>query len=293
MTDRYAALAARVQGLEDALVEWIASVLARAEIDVDVRAGGSGSDTGLQLRPRRVSPEKPPDVGLDYGLMGSWGTERAEPGGPVPMEWLEVGHAIRRRFEALTVEQDESDEPLPPPRPLVLDRLPSALQHWYGSRSPAAGSDSFPDEPWLTDDGRARLPYLSWYPGFEVSLDYQVGLVGDPPVSTAATLAVLATAVRLERMLPTSLPSSDVSPDVSSLLEALDDGESMTAAADAPLQVSFTVEPAGPDEGPGLLLSLRLPVLRGVTVRPGSQLGWRTAAPKRRHPTPSWKPRDE
>ncbi len=288
MSDTYRALSERILGLEGALIDWTRSVLSGAGLDLPVAAEQAEAQAGLRLRVRRVDPEKPPDVGLDFGLMGVWGSVDSAGNGPVPAEWVHVGQTVRRRFEELAAEQDSSGEPVPPPVPLALDRLPAPLRRWYSERpDPDGDVGGWPAQPWLTDDGRARLPYLSWYPGFNLSVEYDMVLQGRPPVSPAAVFGVLATALRLERSLPTPLFETVVSADVSALLEALGagGGEPLIAAPQEPMRVAVTLE-ASPDDdgGAALRVGLRLPLLRGVSLRPASQLAWRTAPPNRSRP---------
>jgi hypothetical protein len=297
MSENLRALTDRILGLEHALVGWSRTALAGAGLALEVGTEAAPIASGLLLRARRVDPEKPPDVGLDFGLMGVWGSRDAGGSGPVPAEWSAVGHAIRSRFEQLAAEQDESGEPVPPPVPLALDRLPDALRSWYAAQPPPSpDAGGWPGQPWLTDDGRARLPYLSWYPGFNLAVEYDLVLVGGPAVSPAAVFGVLATALRLEKSLPTALPETDVPPEVLALLSALGDGgaEPLAVAPQEPMRVALTLEsPAPEDGGPGLRLGLRLPLLRGVSLRPASQLGWRTAPPQRSAPPFGRRGRDE
>ncbi len=290
MTHPYAALAERVQGLEDALVDWVASVLSHAELTVGVERGPT--ETGVRVHPQRVLPERPPDVGIDYALMGMWGSD--EPAaGPVPAEWAAVGLAVRKRFEAMALEQSGSEDLPPPAHPLDPAQLPQALARWYETQPAVHGSASWTEEPWLTDSGRARLPFLSWYPGFEVGLDYRVDAIGELPVSRAAILAVIATAMRLERVLSTPLPSASVPPPVVSLLAALNEDGDIVPAPAPDLQVSFNVEShAEPGGEPWLGVSLRLPVLRGVRLRPSVAATLRTAPPKRPEAKARWRSRN-
>ena len=230
------------------------------------------SEPSLVIFPYRITPfphlvENTPGV----NLTGNWLTT-ARPGDPsqqrrlqgrsasasqlLPHTWRAVGKAVGRRLrwlvEGIGANQLGAGRNMrghrgPMMAQITLDSLPPRLRDWYkaaheGQRevwesvAMLVTPDPDPYEPWLYDVNGveyARLPYLTWMPGFDMTFFYL--LVGqgearrdadwnpvDPPLSMPA-LTVISAGIQLERQLNLHANPWLISPYLIELIEILDE----------------------------------------------------------------------
>ncbi len=296
MDPLYRALADGARILQETLRNWADQRLEGAGLTDALPVGLSPAPAPVvQLSLLSLAPGSPPEVGADFSLMGRWGSPESgdfDASAHVPGEWLAIGCAVRRTFEQLVTAATPDAEPgvVPRPRLIPLDGLPATLSTWFRDQPKLSVGAGWPEESWtVTRKGvpSARLPFLTWYPGFDLALSYS--FQAEPGPLAGPALAVLATAAQSERRLRVPVPSVFVPDQISSLLGALGsvpapegardltellEGAS-TPAVDIPLRVL-------PGDGQlRVCIATELPVARGPRLVPGATLLRRTAPPQR------------
>lgn len=296
MDPLYRALADGARILQETLRDWADARLDAAGLRDALPVGLSPAPAPVvQLALLSLAPGSPPEIGADFSLMGRWGsseTGHVDASTLVPSEWLAIGRGVRRACEHLVTAATPAPEPgvVPAPRLVPLEGLPAPLSTWFRDQPMMSPGVGWPDESWtVTQDGvpGARLPFLTWYPGFDLALSYAFGAQPGPLAGPA--LAVLATAAQSERTLRVKTPAIYVTEQIATLIRALatlptaggspDLEELLDAATVGSLDIPLRVLP-----GDGQLrvrLATELPIARGPRLVPGSTLIRHTAPPRR------------
>lgn len=279
-----------------ALLTWVDETLAGAGISSTAASCGYGPlDGAPAVVPERVSADRIQESGADFNLAGVWGKAGAGSApGSVPGPWSELGVAIRLRLETLVrqVMDVPAEAPVPQPRLLPLAALPAPLQAWYQAQPPRLpATPDWPAEPWLVDEGeaRVRLPLLFWSNGFRLALQYSVHAPADRPEIAAPALAAVAAAMRSDRGVDLQVPRFRPAEGLAELVEALGsvpgasglDLQALHAAAVGEPGRRVTLTPGPEGRGRCVLLSADLRVGLGPQLLPGSAATRRMAPPGR------------
>ena len=189
-----------------ALEEWVRSLLEEADLSLPVRVDLPETGESLVLLPYQLVLESQAGVPL-VPLMPTSGEARRE---AIPAPWREIARGMTQILVEQFPQRSRNQPGLGPLDPCPpLAEIPAPLQDWYRAH---------PD--WQVENGRGRLPQISWRQPFSLVIRYTALVSGCPSLRRLQALSVVAAGIRQDRYFQAMVPATPQDAPLGSLVDA-------------------------------------------------------------------------